>query len=136
MRVDRLGAICFETAETLAKSTPWPILVQHHRNIGPLRFRIRAGTSFTLVARLTEDGWHVESRLKREIRTAAFATDEEFEKAHAALLEAVLGDALEAIVTDRDVLLSPVRQEKRPPFWVSWQRMFSTRSTHHRERSA
>ena len=135
-RVDRLGTMCYETAETLAKSTPWPILIQHHRNIGPLQFQIRAGTSFTLVARLTQDGWHVVSRLKREIRTATFTTDAEFADAHPALLEALLGDALEAVVTGRDVLLSPVRQEKRSPFWVRWQKMFSTLSAQRGERSA
>jgi hypothetical protein len=78
----------------------------------------------------------VVSRLKREIRTATFTTDGEFEEAHPMLLEAVLGDALEPMVTGRDVLLSPVREEKRSPFWVPWQKMFSTRFAQGREKSA
>jgi hypothetical protein len=136
-RVERLGALALRTAQTLSASTDWPVLIQLHRNIGPLRFRIRAGTSFTLVARLTDEGWEAVSRLRAETRTSLHAGDDELAQALPALLEAVIGDALEALATGRDgvlALASPA-SEKRS-FWVPWQKFFGARAPESNSRLA
>ena len=136
-RVERLAVLCLSTAEALAESTGWPILIQLHRNIGPLRFRIRAGISFTLVARLTDDGWEVVSRLRQDTRTALYATDEEFARAQPPLLEAVIGDALEALATGREGPLPSALAKRGKPsrsFWVPWQKLFGARGAPQQER--
>lgn len=126
-RVERLAAHCFDVAQAFVASTEQPILLQLHRKIGPARFRIRAGSSYSLVARLTEERWDVAAHLHSGIRRAAYATDQEFDEAASAVLEEMIGDALVSLMTGRDLLGPAVPPPPKEAFWVPWQRMFGVR---------
>lgn len=91
-RVERMAALCLRTAEGLAKATGQSIPVWLSNVFGATAtgFRLRAGTSGSLVAHLTENGWNVTTYLRSEDHSFTYPTDREFEEAHEPLLESVL----------------------------------------------
>ncbi|HET7263306.1 MAG TPA: hypothetical protein VFL28_01465 [bacterium] len=126
-RAHRVGGVCLETAQTLVASTNQPILLQFHVKIGPARFRIRAGSVYSLVAKLTDEGWDVAAYLRTGVRRATFATDEEFLEARMPLLEDVIADAVMTLLAGRDVFSPAPPPQPKEPFWVPWQKMFGAR---------
>jgi hypothetical protein len=129
-RVERVAAECFNIAQAFVESTEQPILLQLHRKIGPARFRIRAGASYSVVARLTDDRWDVVAHLRSGIRPAAFTTDQEFVQAASTLLEELIGDALVTLMVGRDLLAPVAASRPKESFRVPWQRMFGARPGH------
>ena len=106
-RVERMAALCLRKAEALAKTTGKSIPVWRSNGFGATAtgFRLRAGTCASLVARLAENGWNVKTFLRREDPSFNYPTDREFEEAHEALLESVLGSTLEGQLAGRNVHL-------------------------------
>lgn len=135
-RAHRVGGACLQTAQTLVASTNQPILLQFHVKIGPARFRIRAGSVYSLMAKLTDAGWDVAVYLRTGVRRAAYATDEEFLQAHTPLLEDVIADALVALLAGRDLFAAAPPPPPKEPFWVPWQKMFGARMAHRPARTA
>lgn len=127
-RVERVSAVCFGIAQTFVESTKQPILLQMHRKIGPARFRIRAGSAYSVVGRLTEDGWELVTYLNRGMQNTPYATDEEFMEAVSPVLEELVGDALVTLMTGRDLLSPGPASRTKESFWVPWQRMFGARA--------
>lgn len=128
-RVERLAAACLGTARVLANTTGAPVQVWLSGGLDPTDtgFRVRAGTSCTLVARLSDRGWEVVTHAPGGDLTSVYATDQDFEHAHEALLEPVIAGALEALLAQRDTPLPGPRASRRrvgvPLFSWLWQKL-------------
>lgn len=127
-RVEHVSAECFRIAQAFVESTKQPILLQMHRKIGPARFRIRAGSAYSVVGRLTEDGWELVTYLNSGMHSTPYATDEQFMLAAPPVLEELIGDALVTVMTGRDLLSPAAASRTKESFWVPWQRMFGARA--------
>lgn len=135
-RVKHLAAACLGTARALADTTGAPIQVWLSGGLGPTEagFRVRAGTSCTLVARLSEHGWDVVTHAPSGDQSSGYATDQDFEKAQESLLEPVIAGALETLLARRDSPLpgsaSSRRRGKISLFSWLWRKLHRAKPRH------